>query len=286
MRTIGDTIKILREERRMSQEQLADALNLSRSSIGMYESGKRIPKDDIKELICDYFNVDMNYLHGKTNTRNSTREGEAIKNLVPFEVKEIPILGKIACGEPIFADEECSQYSTVSGIHADFALEAQGDSMIGDRIYNGDIVFCRNQPTVENGEIAVVIIKDEATLKHFFYYPDRGLVILKASIKKLQFILSIFALFLSVLALFSVVFKNFYTIFYTTKKRGPKTSQSLLSLQFVNLYRNCYNSNRDLDKPENSFENFRFHYLPPSQPEGGLFFTPKLKTPFRELCLS
>lgn len=181
MRTIGDTIKILREERRMSQEQLADALNISRSSIGMYESGKRIPKDDIKELICDYFNVDMNYLHGKTNTRNSTREGEAIKNLVPFEVKEIPILGKIACGEPIFADEECSQYSTVSGVHADFALEAQGDSMIGDRIYNGDIVFCRNQPTVENCEIAVVIIKDEATLKHFFYYPDRGLVILKAS---------------------------------------------------------------------------------------------------------
>lgn len=189
MRTIGDTIKILREERRMSQEQLADALNLSRSSKGMYESGKRIPKDDIKELICDYFNVDMNYLHGKTNTRNSTREGEAIKNLVPFEVKEIPLLGKIACGEPIFA------------------------------------------------------------------------------------------LFLSVLALFSVVFKNFYTIFYTTKKRGPKTSQSLLSLQFVNLYRNCYNSNRDLDKPENSFENFRFHYLPPSQPEGGLFFYAKIKNP-------
>lgn len=104
-----------------------------------------------------------------------------IKNLVPFEVKEIPILGKIACGEPIFADEERGRYTLVSGINADFALEAQGDSMIGDRIYNGDIVFCRNQPTVENGEIAVVIIKDEATLKHFFYYPDRGLVILKAS---------------------------------------------------------------------------------------------------------
>ena len=183
MRSIGDTIKILREERRMSQEQLADALHLSRSSIGMYESGKRIPKDDIKELICDYFNVDMNYLHGKTNTRNSTREDEFlnIKNLIPFEVKEIPILGKIACGEPIFADEERGRYTLVSGVNADFALEAQGDSMIGDRIYNGDIVFCRNQPTVDNGEIAVVIIKDEATLKHFFYYPDRGLVILKAS---------------------------------------------------------------------------------------------------------
>ncbi len=183
MRTIGDTIKILREERRLSQEQLADALHLSRSSIGMYESGKRIPKDEIKELICDFFNVDMNYLHGKTNTRNSTREGadEIIKNLVPFEVKEIPLLGKIACGKPIFAVEDHDYYVTARGIHADFAMEAQGDSMIGDRIYNGDVVFCRNQPTVDNGEIAVVIIKDEATLKHFFYYPDRGLVILKAS---------------------------------------------------------------------------------------------------------
>lgn len=94
---------------------------------------------------------------------------------------KVPLVGTISCGEPIYADQECGRYTLVSGVNADFALEAQGDSMIGDRIYNGDVVFCRNQPTVDNGEIAVVIIKDEATLKHFFYYPDRGLVILKAS---------------------------------------------------------------------------------------------------------
>ena len=145
----------------------------------------------------DYFNVDGDYMDGKQDEKrkfdftgvyeSGIREGlrqamnSGIKNLIPFEVKEIPILGKIACGEPIFADEERGRYTLVSGVNADFALEAQGDSMIGDRIYNGDVVFCRNQPTVDNGEIAVVIIKDEATLKHFFYYPDRGLVILKAS---------------------------------------------------------------------------------------------------------
>lgn len=74
MRTIGDTIKLLREERRLSQQQLADILEVGRSTISMYESGARIPDDDVKELICDYFNVDMNYIFGKTNTRNSYRE--------------------------------------------------------------------------------------------------------------------------------------------------------------------------------------------------------------------
>lgn len=197
MSVFGDRLKELRLEKGLTQSELAKDLHIDRTALTNYESGKRYPRPATRDNILDYFNVDGDYMDGKQDEKrkfdftgvyeSGIREGlrqamnSGIKNIVPFEVKEIPILGKIACGEPIFADEERGRYTLVSGVNADFALEAQGDSMIGDRIYNGDVVFCRNQPQVNNGEIAVVIIRDEATLKHFFYYPDRGMVILKAS---------------------------------------------------------------------------------------------------------
>lgn len=74
MRTIGDTIKLLREERRLSQQALADGLNVKRSTISMWEAGKRAPNDELKEHICDFFNVDLNFLYGVTDCRNSARE--------------------------------------------------------------------------------------------------------------------------------------------------------------------------------------------------------------------
>lgn len=74
MRTIGDTIKLLREERRISQQALADGLNIKRNTISMWESDKRVPSDEMKEQICDFFNVDLNFLYGITDCRNSVRE--------------------------------------------------------------------------------------------------------------------------------------------------------------------------------------------------------------------
>lgn len=178
MAKIYENIKNLRKNKGWSQTELAKRAGYTdRTSIAKIENGSvDLPQSRIAKF-AEVFGVTESELMGL----DKVNENLTIKNLIPFEVKEIPILGKIACGEPIFADEERGRYTLVSGVNADFALEAQGDSMIGDRIYNGDVVFCRNQPTVDNGEIAVVIIKDEATLKHFFYYPDRGLVILKAS---------------------------------------------------------------------------------------------------------
>lgn len=185
---IGNRVKKRRQELGLSQDDLAKRLGYQyRSAVSKLEKGGTVFKQALLMKVAKALNTTPSYLMGyDANDQDAKSDSQEeinipIKNLVPFEVKEIPILGKIACGEPIFADEERGRYTTVSGVHADFALEAQGDSMIGDRIHNGDIVFCRNQPTVENGEIAVVIIKDEATLKHFFYYPDRGMVILKAS---------------------------------------------------------------------------------------------------------
>ena len=98
----------------------------------------------------------------------------AIKNLIPLpETKKIPLLGSIACGQPILAEENITDLIDVPrGINASFALTAHGDSMTGARIMDGDIVYIHEQPDVENGQIAAVLIGDEATLKKVYKYPN------------------------------------------------------------------------------------------------------------------
>ena len=86
---------------------------------------------------------------------------------------KVPLLGAIACGAPILADEHIEEYVDIpKHIHADFALTCKGDSMINARIFDGDIVYIRQQDSVENGEIAAVLIDSEATLKRVKLYGD------------------------------------------------------------------------------------------------------------------
>ena len=102
-------------------------------------------------------------------------------NIFPIKTKQIPLLGEIACGQPIYAAEDRESYVMAgTDINADFCLVAKGDSMTGARILDGDIVFIRKQDMVDNGEIAAVVIGDEATLKRVNYYPEKNLLILKA----------------------------------------------------------------------------------------------------------
>ena len=88
-------------------------------------------------------------------------------------------MGEIACGQPILTNEEHETYVEASAdIQADFCLRAKGDSMTGARILDGDIVFIKEQPMVNNGEIAAVIVDNEATLKRVYYYPERQKLVL------------------------------------------------------------------------------------------------------------
>lgn len=112
---------------------------------------------------------------------------ETVDNIYKLDKIKLPMLGKVACGEPIFADEDRESYIMIgTDIKADFCLQCQGDSMINARIHDGDIVFVKKTDIVENGAIAVVIIDDEATLKRFFYYREQNLVILKPENPKYQ----------------------------------------------------------------------------------------------------
>ena len=96
--------------------------------------------------------------------------------------KSVPRLGAIACGEPILAEQNIDGYDQVpNNIKCDFTLLCKGDSMIGARIYNGDLAYIRAQPSVENGQIAAVYIDggehEGATLKRVRYVHD-GIVLM------------------------------------------------------------------------------------------------------------
>lgn len=202
MAKFNERLKLLRQEAALSQQDFAKQLGTSKSSINMYERGEREPGIDTLEAIADYFNVDMDYLLGKSDHRSKSAWLEEIdksvdleslrsqikyENIFPIERKRYPLIGDVACGKPIYAEENFEAYVEAGAdIEADFCLRAKGDSMIGARIYDGDIIFVRKQDMVDNGEIAVVIIEDEATLKRVNYYPEKNLLILKAENPKYE----------------------------------------------------------------------------------------------------
>lgn len=174
---IGERIKSLRVKHGFTQKQLGEKLNKSESSVRMWELGYSEPDIDTLGLLSSIFSVRIDYITGNDN--DDEFDIFSIPGISPIKTKKLPLLGRIACGKPIFADEEYDGYIEVDeGITADFCLRAQGDSMINARIYDGDIVFVKQQSSVNNGEIAVILIGDEATLKRVFYYPDKQKLVL------------------------------------------------------------------------------------------------------------
>ena len=173
---IKDTIKALRETHNLSQDDFGKVAGVSGKAVSTWENGTRIPRMGAIQRLADYFNIKKSDIIGDTTFSPENQ----FDNIYPIELKKFPLLGEIACGEPIFCDEDRESYILAgTNIKADFCLKCKGYSMINARIYDGDIVFVRKQDSVENGEIAAVVIDDEATLKRMFYYPENDMVILK-----------------------------------------------------------------------------------------------------------
>lgn len=161
-----------------SQKEVADAINVSPQTFNTWCQGIALPRMGKVQLLADYFHIDKSDLIDEKDATSSI-----LSNIYPIELKRFPMLGEIACGKPIYANEDRESYIMAgTDIKADFCLKAKGDSMINARICDGDIVFIRQQDIVENGEIAAVVINNdnEATLKRFFFYAEKNMVILKA----------------------------------------------------------------------------------------------------------
>lgn len=181
---MAQRIKDLRVSQNLTLEQVANEVGVGKSTVRKWETGMiaNMRRDKIASL-AKALHTTPAYLMGWIDEPH--RE-ITVDNLFRIETKKFPLLGNIACGEPIMANEEVDLYVEAgANIQADFCLKAKGDSMIGARIYDGDIVFIRKQPMVEDGEIAAVIIDDEATLKRV-YYPEKNLLILKAENSKYE----------------------------------------------------------------------------------------------------
>ncbi len=176
-KTFGTNLRIYRKRLNLTIEDVAKKIGTTKSCVSYWENGKSQPSADALAKLCQILNVNAAQLYtplltevNEENYNTLINTSDKPKNAVKIHKVKVPILGTIACGQPIFADESFESYASVSDdIHADFGLWAQGDSMIGARIYDGDLVFIRQQDMVENGEIAAVLIEDEATLRRVYY---------------------------------------------------------------------------------------------------------------------
>lgn len=181
--TIGERIKAARLKKGYSQTELAELLGYkSRSSINKIEKeGRDIPRSSIVKF-AEILDVTPAYLMGWEEETSSYESSENIfekyPNIKPMPpMKKIPLLGAIACGEPIYREEN-EWISLPTDIKADFCLRCEGDSMINARINDGDIVFIQSCEIVDNGQIAAVSINNEATLKRVYYYPEKNKLVL------------------------------------------------------------------------------------------------------------
>ena len=171
-------IRNLRIARGMTQEELAEKMGYkSKSTIAKIESGiNDIPQSKIKAF-ADALSVSISDLLDIDTVPTDTRPLPSNVLPMPKMVKK-PLLGTIACGTPILAVENIEENVDVpEGIQCDFVLRCKGDSMVDARIFDGDLVYLRQQEEVENGQIAAILIDDgcesEATLKRVYLEADR-----------------------------------------------------------------------------------------------------------------
>ena len=179
---LGKKITELRTSQNMNQTEFAKAVGCSKQSISGYESGAINPSYRILEAICDAFNISMNYFLTAEEKRqeliNDHRRTDRLpKGIVPIDTIKphyVPLIASVAAGRPLYM--ETNYDCRIEGPNkADYALTVEGDSM-SPSILNGDVVYIRSQPDVEDGEIAVVIIDDSITLKHV-HHLDGGLML-------------------------------------------------------------------------------------------------------------
>ena len=172
MGTFGQRLKELRNDRGISQNELSKYIGVSKSSVNMYERDEREPGFETLEAIADFFNVNMDYLLGREPDCKKPPARPLPSNLIPLQpMKKIPVVGQIACGTPILAEQNITDYIDLpQHIYADYALICKGNGMVNIGIQDGDTVYIRQQNEVENGQIAAVMVgDDEATLKRFYF---------------------------------------------------------------------------------------------------------------------
>ena len=188
MAEIKDRIVSLRNEKNITQSQLAEELDISPSAIGMYEQGRRKPSYELLEEICDYFNVDMDYLMGRSDIKNRYQAGlkydweskkEEKSNIdidtINTDYIMIPLYESISAGYGA-SNSEFIEMIPVFGLKKNgttyFAVKVEGDSM-EPKIPNGSTIIIKKDIQIESGEIGAFNLNDENFVKQKKVVKDR-----------------------------------------------------------------------------------------------------------------
>ena len=156
----GLRIKELRKQKKLTQKQLADKINVDCSAVTKWETGKANPDFEKQQFLADFFGVSVDYLLGRTVPAEPYSKPKGVR---------VPVLGNVAAGIPIEAIEDIVDYEEISEEMASrgefFGLKIKGSSM-EPRIKEGDVVIVRQQPEVESGDVAIILVNgDSATCK-------------------------------------------------------------------------------------------------------------------------
>lgn len=178
MTTTAERLRIALEARSMKQSELALRTGIGKSSISTYLTGAYLPKQRNIYKMAHALDVNEAWLMG-LDVPMERAETVAPETVIPAgfdpmpDMASIPLVGQIACGQPITAEENLEGYiSAPERWHADFALICRGKSM-EPKIHDGDLVAIRAGLQIENGQVAAVRIDNEATLKRVYRYPER-----------------------------------------------------------------------------------------------------------------
>lgn len=159
---LPENLKYLRQQRNLLKKDIASLLSVSESTYGKWELGKREPDHETLLKLANFFGVSTDYLLGADNnaTLSTPNEKKGVK---------IPVLGKVQAGIPVEAIEDIIDYEEITEEMASqgdfFGLQIRGESMM-PRFAEGDVVIVRKQPTVDSGDIAVVMVNgNDATIK-------------------------------------------------------------------------------------------------------------------------
>lgn len=180
MSTFGDILKKLRKSQDLTQTQLAEKLGLAFSTISMYERGEREPDFETMEAIADYFNVSMDYLHGKSNSFHAL---ESNATVLDSKVRMIPLYESVSAGFGVCAQDRVIDYIPLP-IESEYeaaetlCIKVSGNSMY-PKIEDGDIIVVRKQSSIDSGKVGVFLVdEDDAVVKKVEYVDGEDWLIL------------------------------------------------------------------------------------------------------------
>ena len=169
--SIGEFIKTRRKELGLSADDLAAKIGKNRATVYRYESNyiEKLPADVLVPLAAALRVTPGDLISKGEGSASISPSLQGVKNIVPIERRMVPVIGTIAAGTPILADEHIEAWVPCDArCRVDFGLKVQGDSMIDAGIEDGDIVFIQQVDDVDDGQMAAVCIDDTATLKYVY----------------------------------------------------------------------------------------------------------------------